>query len=149
MVAVISQKSLQVFPPSLIASAALGYSRRMEILTNKEPTRDEALIRWSIALDWLDAYRAKDIGALIDLFSDDAVVECICCVNETIVGKGNLRDFWPKRFKDCGASDARDLQPINDGISISYIARDGLVSAVMEFGPDNRINFMRWGPEAH
>ena len=98
------------------------------------------------AIDWLDAYRARDLDTLMAFFKDDAVLECTCCITETLVGCEQLRAFWPKRFKDCGASDeVHDLTMEPDGASISYIARDRLVTASFRFFPDGKIAFMQWG----
>ncbi len=98
------------------------------------------------AIDWLDAYRSRDLDTLMSLFGDEAILECTCCVSETVVGKEPLRAFWPERFKDCGASiEVHDLVPESDGASISYIARDELVMATLKLAPDGKIAFMRWG----
>lgn len=98
------------------------------------------------AIDWLDAYRSRDLDSLISLFGDEAILECTCCVSETIIGKESLRTFWPERFKDCDTSiEVHDLLPESEGASISYVARGDLVTATLKLAPDGKIAFMRWG----
>ncbi|WP_143278316.1 nuclear transport factor 2 family protein [Bradyrhizobium sp. UFLA03-84] len=98
------------------------------------------------AIDWLDAYRARDLDTLMSLFGDEAILECTWCVSETIVGKEPLRAFWPERFSDCGASiEVHDIMPEHDGASISYVARNELMMATLKLAPDGKIAFMRWG----
>ena len=33
----------------------------------------------AIAIDWLDAYRAGNIEAILEMYAEDAVVHCGCC----------------------------------------------------------------------
>ena len=97
------------------------------------------------AVDWLDAYRAGDIDAILAMYSDDVVVECHCS-DLTIIGKEGLRAYWEQRFKDCAPSDLDDLQPFGDGVTISYIARGSVVAAALQFNADGRITLLRCRP---
>jgi hypothetical protein len=96
------------------------------------------------AVDWLDAYRKRDLDGLVSMFADDAIVDCSCCVVETVTGRDRLRTFWLERFEDCGASEIHDVWPHGSGASISYIVRDGLVTASITFATDGKIVFIRW-----
>jgi hypothetical protein len=98
------------------------------------------------AVDWLDAYRAADIEAILKLFADDAVVECRCAGAATITGKESLRVYWQQQFKNYLASDLDDLQPSNDGATISYRSHDGVVGAILEFDSSGRIKRLQCGP---
>jgi hypothetical protein len=98
------------------------------------------------AVDWLDAYRAADLEAILTLFADDAVVECRCDGAATITGKQSLPIYWQQRLKDYPASDLDDLQPSSDGATVSYLSHDGVVGAILEFDPAGRIALLRCGP---
>jgi ketosteroid isomerase-like protein len=94
------------------------------------------------AIDWLDAYRAGDIETILAMSSDAAVVECGCS-NRTIIGKERLRAYWEQSLKDYPASDLDDLQSSGDEVIISYVARDSVVGAILEFDPEGRIARLR------
>jgi ketosteroid isomerase-like protein len=98
------------------------------------------------AVDWLDAYRAGDIDAILKMFADDAVVECHCGGMATITGKEGLRAYWERRLKDYPASGLDDLQRSSDGATISYLSRGVVVSATLEFNANGRITLLRCGP---
>ena len=98
------------------------------------------------AVDWLDAYRARDIESILKMHADGSVVECHCGGSGTITGRESLRAYWERRFTDYPASDLDDLSPSIDGATISYLARDGVVGAILEFDPTGRITIMRCGP---
>jgi len=100
------------------------------------------------AVDWLDAYRTRDLEAVLSMFTDDAIVECNCCGTERLEGREQLRAFWPKQFEQCGASEVQNLQLAGDGVVISYIACDGLIDTSIRFSPDGKISFMHWGNPA-
>jgi hypothetical protein len=99
----------------------------------------------AIAIDWLDTYRARDLETILEFFADNAVVECGCGDMKSITGKEGLRAYWVQRLKDYPASDLDDLQPSTDGASISYVTREGVVNAVLEFAADGKIVFLRCG----
>jgi hypothetical protein len=98
------------------------------------------------AVDWLESYRAGDLETILGMYADDAVVECGCGGMKTITGKEGLRSYWEQRLKDYPASGLDDLQPSSPGTAISYIAGNGIVSAILEFDADCRINLLRCGP---
>ncbi|MBR0872941.1 nuclear transport factor 2 family protein [Bradyrhizobium tropiciagri] len=99
------------------------------------------------AIDWLDAYRAADLEAIVSMHADSAVVYCKCCVSETIASRARLRAFWQERFlDDCVPSELRDIQPASHGTSISFVTPRGLTTAVLHFDADGKIANMEWGP---
>jgi ketosteroid isomerase-like protein len=98
------------------------------------------------AVDWLDAYRAGDIEAILKMHADGAVVECSCDPVETISGNEALRTYWQRRSKDHPASDLADLQPSGGGATISYLAREGIVGVILEFNAAGKITRLRCGP---
>ena len=97
------------------------------------------------AVDWLDTYRSGDIEAILKMYSDDAVTEC-ACEGIGIAGRDGLRAYWERRIKSHPASDLNDLRPCTNGATISYLARNGIVSATLEFDATGRIVFLRCGP---
>jgi ketosteroid isomerase-like protein len=50
-----------------------------------------------VATDWLDAYRAKNVGAIVALYADDALIECRCDGQKTIAGGAALTAYWETR----------------------------------------------------
>jgi hypothetical protein len=98
------------------------------------------------ATDWLDAYRSSDLTAMLKMYSGDAVIECHCGGSKTITGKKGLRAYWKQRLEESPASDLDDVKSIANGASISYVTRDGVVGASLEFDGTGRIAFLRCGP---
>jgi hypothetical protein len=98
------------------------------------------------AVDWLDAYRAGDIEALLSMYTDDAVIHCGCGGLKTVTGKSDLRAYWTERLRDYPASDLNDIHPTGDGTMISYVAGDATVSAVLTFDRSGQIRISKCGP---
>ncbi|WP_245453708.1 hypothetical protein [Bradyrhizobium sp. AC87j1] len=48
----------------------------------------------AIAIDWLDAYRAGDIEAILGMYAEGAVVCCGCGGVKTITCHEALRAYW-------------------------------------------------------
>jgi hypothetical protein len=96
----------------------------------------------AVAVDWLDAYRAADLGAILNMYADDAVTDC-ACDGMTVAGKKGLRAYWERRFRDYPASDLDNLQAYAEGATISYVARDRVVTATMEFNAEGQISRLR------
>jgi len=100
----------------------------------------------AVAVDWLDAYRAADLDTILGMYADDAVVECGCDGSKVISGPEGLRAYWQRRLADYPASHLDDLQPSGDGATISYVARNGVVSATLRVNREGRITVLRCGP---
>jgi ketosteroid isomerase-like protein len=96
------------------------------------------------AVDWLDAYRAGNLGAILNMYAEDAVTEC-GCYGLTINGKEGLRAYWERRLREYPASDLDDLRPHAEGATICYKACDGVVAATLEFNAEGRIRRLRCG----
>lgn len=97
------------------------------------------------AVDWLDAYRAGDIEAILMMYADDAVVHC-GCDSLTITGKDGLRAYWMERLRKHPASELDNLQPSHEGTTISYVTGNGVVSAVLAFNAAGQIKTLSCGP---
>jgi ketosteroid isomerase-like protein len=98
------------------------------------------------AVDWLDAYRAGDIDTILELYSDEAVLNCGCGGMKTIAGKIGLRTYWFDRLRSYPASALTNLHPSEDGATISYVTRTGLVRAVLIFDANGKIVWQACGP---
>ena len=48
------------------------------------------------AIDWLDAYCAGDIDAIVEMYVDDAIVHCGCGSIKIVTEKESLRAYWAK-----------------------------------------------------
>jgi hypothetical protein len=96
----------------------------------------------AVAVDWLDAYRAADLGAILNMYADDAVTDCTSD-GRTVTGMKGLRAYWERRFRDYPASDLDNLRASAEGARISFVARDRVVTATMEFNAEGRISRLR------
>jgi ketosteroid isomerase-like protein len=100
----------------------------------------------AVAIDWLDAYRAGDIEAILDLYAQDVVVRCGCCGIQTITGREALRAYWVDRLRKYPASTLDDLNPSDEGTVISYVTGTGVVSALLAFDAAGRIKELDCSP---
>ena len=102
----------------------------------------------AVAIDWLDAYRAGDIEALLDMFAEDAVVHCGCCCDgvKTINSREALRAYWVDRLREHPAGTLDDLNPSHDGTMISYVTRTGVMRALFAFDEVGRIKALNCNP---
>lgn len=126
--------------------------RRFIGLTLDPPQNSPAQVRlmsfdpMAAAVDWLDAYRARDIDAILDMYADGAFVECRCGGVKTLTGGQAIRAYWEQRLRDEPASDLDSLHPMDGGASISYVTKNGSVSAILEFDADGHISALRCAP---
>ncbi|MGL9620945.1 nuclear transport factor 2 family protein [Bradyrhizobium sp. U531] len=100
----------------------------------------------AIAVDWLDAYRAGDLEAIMELHSEDAVVHCGCCGVQTITGREAVRAYWIDRLRKCPAGTLDDLNPSDDRTVIRYVTDAGVMSAVLAFDAAGRIKVLDCSP---
>ena len=99
----------------------------------------------AVAVDWLDAYRARDIEAILAMYAEDAVVHC-GCDELTITGREGLRAYWADRLRKKPAAELDDLQPSQGGTLISYITGNNVVNAVLAFDAAGKIKSLSCGP---
>jgi hypothetical protein len=101
----------------------------------------------AVAVDWLDAYRAGDIEAILELHAEDAVVHCGCAGSQTITGREALRAYWVDHLRKYPAGTLDDLNPWrNDGTIISYLTSAGVMSALLAFDAAGRIKELDCSP---
>lgn len=97
------------------------------------------------AVDWLDAYRAGDIEAILEMYAEDAVVYCDCD-QSAITGRETLRSYWAARLLDHPAAELDNLQPLDGGAMISYISGRNVVNAVLSFNDAGKIRTLSCAP---
>lgn len=99
------------------------------------------------AVHWLDAYRERSSG-LIDLYTDDAQLECRC-IDETISGKRAIQKYYVHRFEHGGNKTLINVRRItNEMIFLTYATSAGSVSTFLGFdGKTGKIEWQRCGPE--
>lgn len=100
----------------------------------------------AIAVDWLDAYRAKDLNGVLALYTDDATLECGCGGAKVISGKSALRAYWKDRLAKLPASDLEAIVRSADGATVEYRTPDGVVRIAMHFNEHGLIARAECGP---
>ena len=101
----------------------------------------------AIAVDWLDAYRAKALESLIALYDESATHSCICDGLKLVAGELALRAYWLDRFERHPAFALVDLRPEADGILVSYATTSSVVQARLTFDKRGKIVDVVCGPE--
>jgi hypothetical protein len=99
------------------------------------------------AIDWLDAYRAGALS-IVDLYADDACLECACAGTKELYGRAAITEYWRQRFIEKPAGELADLQPDADNVVVSYHVPTGIVQAVLQYNADGKIKRSRCGPRS-
>jgi hypothetical protein len=102
----------------------------------------------AVAVDWLDAYRAAKVDTLLDLYDDEASLECACGGQKIIVGKAALKQYWINRLAERYSMELHDLAPTSDGVALAYESSEGLVRVVFSFNAAGKIARTHCGPPA-
>ena len=92
------------------------------------------------AIDWLDAYRAEDLEAILGMYSDDAVILCGCGGMKKIAGEQGLRSYWKEHLRDYPASDLNNLHLEGDRAVVSYFTNGRVVTSVLTFDTGGKID---------
>lgn len=100
----------------------------------------------AVAIDWLDAYRAGDIEAILEMHAEDAVVHCGCGGVKTITSREALRAYWIDRLRDYPAGKLDDLNPAHDGTIISYTTGTIVMNALFAFDAAGKIKELNCSP---
>ena len=102
----------------------------------------------AVAVDWLDAYRASKIDAMLSLYDDAAYIECGCGGQKLLAGKLALKEYWNRRFTEHTVLELEDIQPIGDTIALAYKTSKGPVRVVFSFNAEGKIARTHCGPAA-
>jgi hypothetical protein len=78
-----------------------------------------------VVVDWIDACKHAQLGTLLDLYSNDATVEC--CQGGSFRGRSEMERYWRPRLARpaVGAFEIDALFPEADGVSLDYRGYDG------------------------
>lgn len=88
---------------------------------------------------WLDAYRAKDIDALLDFYAQDAVLDCGCDGSLTIVGNAALHAHWKDQVDRRPAGALEEVKCVHQATGISFTTAGGPLCMIAEFDDDGKI----------
>ena len=95
----------------------------------------------ALVVDWLDACRNRDLTALLDLYADDATLECRCGGAKVSEGRAELESYWRPRL-DAMATTAFGLEeiiPTPEGV-VDYLSHEGKpVRIAFTFSRDAKI----------
>ena len=104
--------------------------------------------RIAIVVDWLDACRKRDLGALLDLYADDASLECNCDGTQLVHGRTALEAYWKPRLAAFALSafGLDEITPTGDGVVLDYWGPDGSpVRVVFAFTAEGKIQHTHCG----
>lgn len=98
--------------------------------------------RVALVVDWLDACRNRDLAALLDLYSDNARLECRCGEAKVSEGRAELESYWRPRLDAVvpTAFGLEEITPSAEGVVLDYLSHDGKpVRIVFAFSRDGKI----------
>jgi hypothetical protein len=105
----------------------------------------------AIVVDWLDACRAPDLEALLDIYAPDASLECTCNDRTILRGRADLASYWrPRRSAfSPSAFGLNEITPNAEGVVVDYISFEGKpVRIFFAFDGDGKILQTRCEPSA-
>jgi ketosteroid isomerase-like protein len=93
----------------------------------------------AIVVDWLDACRAGDLEALLDLYAQDASLECACNDREIVRGRTELAAYWRPRLGAFSptAFGLDEITPDVEGVVLHYISFEGKPVRILFAFDDN------------
>jgi hypothetical protein len=102
-----------------------------------------------IVVDWLDACRRGDLGTLINLYAEDASLECQCDGTHLYCGRSELEAYWGPRLGVMTAAGfgLEEIGPALQGVELEYsIAGSLRFRAWFGFSADGKIARTTCGP---
>ena len=96
----------------------------------------------ALVVDWLDACRNRDLATLLDLYADDATLECRCGEAKINEGRAGLESYWKQRLDTPAPSafDLEEIMPTGDGVVLDYLSHEGKpVRIAFSFTRDGKI----------
>jgi ketosteroid isomerase-like protein len=96
----------------------------------------------ALVVDWLDACRKRDLAALLDLYTDDATLECRCGGVKVSEGRAGLESYWRPRLDALSptAFELEEITPTTEGVVLDYLSHEGEpVRIAFTFSRDARI----------
>jgi hypothetical protein len=105
----------------------------------------------AIVVDWLDACRAGDLEALLDLYAQEASLECACNERKIFRGRADLASYWRPRLGDFSptAFGLDDITLKAEGVVLDYLSFEGKpVRLFFAFDGNGKILQTRCEPRA-
>ena len=96
----------------------------------------------ALVVDWLDACRNRDLAMLLDLYADNATLECQCGEAEINQGRAGLESYWRSRLDTLAvtAFGLEEIRPTSDGVVLDYLSHEGKpVRIAFSFTRDGKI----------
>jgi hypothetical protein len=96
----------------------------------------------ALVVDWLDACRNRDLTTLLDLYADDARLECQCGEAGVSEGRAGLESYWRPRLAALAptAFGLQEISPTAAGVVLDYLSHEGApVRIAFTFSRDARI----------
>jgi ketosteroid isomerase-like protein len=96
----------------------------------------------ALVVDWLDACRNRDLATLLDLYADDARLECQCGEVRVSEGRAGLESYWRPRLEALAptAFGLQEITPTAAGVVLDYLSHEGEpVRIAFSFSRDARI----------
>jgi ketosteroid isomerase-like protein len=106
----------------------------------------------AVVVDWLDACRNRDLTALLDLYADDAKLECQCGEAEVSQGRAELESYWRPRLNALApaAFGLEEITPAAGSVVLDYLSHDGKpVRIAFTFTPGGKIRHTSCAPVGH
>jgi ketosteroid isomerase-like protein len=95
-----------------------------------------------VVVDWVDACRRGDLATLLDLYADDAELECMCNGTHRYRGRSELENYWAPRlgaFSSAGFG-LEEINPASHGVDLEYSVAGALrIRASFRFSADGKI----------
>jgi ketosteroid isomerase-like protein len=75
----------------------------------------------ALVVDWLDACRSQNLEMLLDLYAEDATLECRC-ENVHSRGRSELAAYWGPRLASFApnAFGLEEIKPVAGGVMLDY-----------------------------
>lgn len=103
----------------------------------------------AVVVDWLDACRMRNMDALLDLYSQNASLECTCDEANIHTGRAGLESYWRPRLATVSptAFGMDEIVPAGDGVVLDYLSFEGKpVRIFFTFDGDGKILQSRCAP---
>jgi hypothetical protein len=103
----------------------------------------------ALVVDWLDACRNRNLTTLLDLYADDATLECRCGAVKVSKGRAALETYWRPRLEVFAptAFKLEEITPTTEGVVLDYLSHEGkLVRIAFTFSHDAKIQRTVCGP---
>ena len=105
----------------------------------------------ALVVDWLDACRNRDLTTLLDLYADDATLECRCGEAKVSEGRAELESYWRPRLDALAptAFGLEEITPTAEGVVLDYLSHEGKpVRIAFTFSRDAKIQRTACAPVA-